>query len=243
MLNLSTVLSTFGLVFIAELGDKTQLAAFTLASSSRRPFIIFAASSAAFFLSSIMAAFLGKTVAVYGSSWSSWLAGSLFLVFGLVVLLAKEPAAVQSAFFAAAKAESGGAKEALKFLNKTGLLNQTLKEALSEEHVHKELFDLFLKRRALFKDNINENEEALNVLVGKLSLRVNLLKVSVDEALDELIRLEQAAVDCYGYILDHLQNNQEHKNDPMIHILTEMVEDEIRHKELYTELRARQSVL
>jgi putative Ca2+/H+ antiporter (TMEM165/GDT1 family) len=41
------VVSTFGAIFLAELGDKTQLAAVTLSASTRRPVAVFIGASAA----------------------------------------------------------------------------------------------------------------------------------------------------------------------------------------------------
>jgi putative Ca2+/H+ antiporter (TMEM165/GDT1 family) len=39
------ILSTFGAIFLAELGDKTQLAAVTLAASTKQPWAIFVGAS------------------------------------------------------------------------------------------------------------------------------------------------------------------------------------------------------
>ncbi len=43
----STLISTFGLVFIAELGDKTQLAVVTQTCKHRRPWAVFLGASGA----------------------------------------------------------------------------------------------------------------------------------------------------------------------------------------------------
>lgn len=40
--------ATFGAVFLAELGDKTQLAGLTLASETKKPFLIFFGSVSAY---------------------------------------------------------------------------------------------------------------------------------------------------------------------------------------------------
>ncbi|HKC87495.1 MAG TPA: TMEM165/GDT1 family protein, partial [Blastocatellia bacterium] len=39
-MNLRTFLTTFGLIFIAEMGDKTQLAAVTMAAQTRQPWAV-----------------------------------------------------------------------------------------------------------------------------------------------------------------------------------------------------------
>jgi putative Ca2+/H+ antiporter (TMEM165/GDT1 family) len=41
------ILTTFGVIFLAELGDKTQLAAMTLAAQTRRPWAVFIGASVA----------------------------------------------------------------------------------------------------------------------------------------------------------------------------------------------------
>lgn len=41
------ILSTFGAIFLAELGDKTQLAAITLSASTKQPVAVFVGASLA----------------------------------------------------------------------------------------------------------------------------------------------------------------------------------------------------
>ena len=57
---LSVFLSTAGTVFLAELGDKTQLAALLLAAESGRPFVVFLGASLALICSSLAGVLLGR---------------------------------------------------------------------------------------------------------------------------------------------------------------------------------------
>ena len=84
-----TVLVT---VFIAELGDKTQLATLLYASdASRSKLTIFAASAAALVLSSALGVLAGAVVSAYLSpSVVRWLAGCGFIAVGAWMLLASE---------------------------------------------------------------------------------------------------------------------------------------------------------
>jgi putative Ca2+/H+ antiporter (TMEM165/GDT1 family) len=56
-------LSTFAAVFLAEIGDKTQLAAFSLTAQSRKPLIIFLAASLALIIATAIGVAIGDTVA------------------------------------------------------------------------------------------------------------------------------------------------------------------------------------
>ena len=59
---LSLLLSTFLTVFIAELGDKTQLATLTLSGSSNKPFAVFLGSSSALVFASLLGALTGGSI-------------------------------------------------------------------------------------------------------------------------------------------------------------------------------------
>ena len=57
---LSIFLSTFTTIFIAELGDKTQIATLMLSAESGKPIIVFLGSSFALISSSIVGVLIGK---------------------------------------------------------------------------------------------------------------------------------------------------------------------------------------
>jgi putative Ca2+/H+ antiporter (TMEM165/GDT1 family) len=74
--------STFAAVFVAELGDKTQLATLTLASSGSR-WTVFFGSALALVASTAVAVLAGEAVArTIPPTWIRRAAGLIFLVMG-----------------------------------------------------------------------------------------------------------------------------------------------------------------
>ena len=59
---LSLLLSTFLTIFIAELGDKTQLATLTISGTSNKPFAVFLGSSTALIFASLLGALAGGSI-------------------------------------------------------------------------------------------------------------------------------------------------------------------------------------
>ena len=57
---LSIFITTFTTIFIAELGDKTQIATLMLSAESGRPIIVFLGSSLALISSSVVGVLIGK---------------------------------------------------------------------------------------------------------------------------------------------------------------------------------------
>jgi len=83
--------SAFGLVFLAELGDKTQLATLTLAASGRSRLLVFAGAASALVLTSAIAVVAGEAVSrVVPEIWLRRAAGAAFLVLGAFYLLGGE---------------------------------------------------------------------------------------------------------------------------------------------------------
>ncbi len=62
---LSLLLSTFITVFIAELGDKTQLATLTISGTSNKPLAVFLGSSTALVFASLLGALTGGSISSF----------------------------------------------------------------------------------------------------------------------------------------------------------------------------------
>ncbi len=62
---LSLLLSTFLTIFIAELGDKTQLATLTISGTSNKPLAVFLGSSTALVFASLLGALAGGSISTF----------------------------------------------------------------------------------------------------------------------------------------------------------------------------------
>jgi putative Ca2+/H+ antiporter (TMEM165/GDT1 family) len=61
-MDLRIVLTTFAAIFLAEMGDKTQLAAITMTASSRKPLSVFLGGALALILVTGLGVLLGTVV-------------------------------------------------------------------------------------------------------------------------------------------------------------------------------------
>jgi putative Ca2+/H+ antiporter (TMEM165/GDT1 family) len=80
----SILLTTFTTVFLAELGDKTQLAALLLSAQSGRPGVVFLGAALALICSSLVGVLLGRWLAtVLPPQRLELIAGLLMVALGL----------------------------------------------------------------------------------------------------------------------------------------------------------------
>jgi putative Ca2+/H+ antiporter (TMEM165/GDT1 family) len=83
-----TMFTTFGMIFLAELGDKTQLATFGFAAESKSRLAVFLGSAGALVLTSLLAVVFGSVVSrVVPANYIKIGAGGLFVLLGLWMLL------------------------------------------------------------------------------------------------------------------------------------------------------------
>jgi len=83
-MDVRVLLTTFGMIFLAELGDKTQLATFSFAAESKSRLAVFIGSAAALVLTSLLAVVLGAGVSrIVPANYIKTGAGGLFILLGL----------------------------------------------------------------------------------------------------------------------------------------------------------------
>ena len=84
---LTLLLSTFVTVFLAEMGDKTQLTTITLSSTTNKPLAVFIGSSLALILATLLGALAGGSIAnLFPSYLLKLLSGIVFLIIGFNLL-------------------------------------------------------------------------------------------------------------------------------------------------------------
>lgn len=83
-------LTTFGIIFLAELGDKTQIAAMTMAAQKKRPWEVFIGAALALTAVSAIGVAIGAVAGNYlPVLWIKRVAGAAFIVIGVLVLTGK----------------------------------------------------------------------------------------------------------------------------------------------------------
>lgn len=83
-------LTTFGVIFLAEMGDKTQLATMTMAAQSKRPWTVFISSALALTAVSAIGVLVGSLLGDYiPLNWVKRVAALAFIVIGILMLLGK----------------------------------------------------------------------------------------------------------------------------------------------------------
>ena len=85
-----TLFTAFLLIFLAELGDKTQLSTMLLASKSDSIWLVFVGASLALILSSLLGVALGSVINKYIPQMYIQIgSGVAFLIVGLLLLFGK----------------------------------------------------------------------------------------------------------------------------------------------------------
>lgn len=84
------LLTTFGIIFLAEMGDKTQLAAMTMSAQTKRPWMVFIGASLALAAVSAIGVLVGGVVGDYVPLvWVKRVAAIAFIVIGVLMLFGK----------------------------------------------------------------------------------------------------------------------------------------------------------
>ncbi|MDD4857102.1 MAG: TMEM165/GDT1 family protein [Candidatus Krumholzibacteria bacterium] len=82
--------TTFGIMFLAEIGDKTQLAVISCASRFRSPWVVFAGASLALVLATAVGTLVGGTLnSLIGEKAIRFVSGGLFVLFGVLIMIGK----------------------------------------------------------------------------------------------------------------------------------------------------------
>ena len=83
-------LTTFGVIFLAEMGDKTQLAAMTMAAQTKNPWGVFLGAALALTAVSAIGVVVGSALGAYlPLVWIKRVAAAAFILIGILMLLDK----------------------------------------------------------------------------------------------------------------------------------------------------------
>ena len=89
-MDLRVLFTTFGIIFLAEMGDKTQLAAMTMAAQTKKPWAVFIGASLALTAVSALGVIVGGVIGDYVPlEWVKRGAAVAFILIGILMLAGK----------------------------------------------------------------------------------------------------------------------------------------------------------
>lgn len=84
------IVTTFGVIFLAEMGDKTQLAAMTMAAQTNKPWAVLIGASVALACVSAIGVVVGGALGHYlPLVWIKRAAAVAFIAIGVLILIGK----------------------------------------------------------------------------------------------------------------------------------------------------------
>ena len=89
-MDLRVMLTTLGIIFLAEMGDKTQLAAMTMSAQTKKPWAVFIGASLALVGVSAIGVLVGGVIGQYVPlEWVKRVAALAFIIIGVLMLAGK----------------------------------------------------------------------------------------------------------------------------------------------------------
>lgn len=90
MIDWRVFMTTFATIFLAEMGDKTQLAAMTMAAETKKPLTVFVSAALALVCVSALGVAVGGALGHYlPLEWIRRVAALGFIAIGVLILLGK----------------------------------------------------------------------------------------------------------------------------------------------------------
>jgi putative Ca2+/H+ antiporter (TMEM165/GDT1 family) len=88
LLNAKLIASTFVMIFLAELGDKTQISTFAMAANARSMLSVFIGAAGALVLTTIIAVVLGGVIGRFvPEKIIKFVSAGVFIGFGILTLI------------------------------------------------------------------------------------------------------------------------------------------------------------
>ncbi len=229
----SLLSSTFLLVFVNEIGDKSQLVAFSLSSRGHHPAALFTGSAAALVLSSTLAALVGCTAGQLLPSLLPWAAGGLFLILGMTILLRRTTPRLEDLLTLAASAENKLARDLPPLFRREEALSPAIKEIIDQEKNHGDQFEMIFLGRKLER-LIPPPPEEISRALEDASQKNLAAAENLTQALPGILAIEEAALAFYQYLARSLEGQPGRR--PMKNHLAAVIEEEKEHLSVFQEL-------
>jgi rubrerythrin len=237
MFDVHIFVSTFFLVLVAELGDKTQIATFSLSATSGKPVKIFLASASALVLSTIIAAIAGRVTSHFVPDFTSYIAAGLFIAFGVIMIAGRESILIEDCYARLLAMEEAGTRAAKERMAKEYAQGaEGMEVIIHEEENHIGLLRYLIREKRFFEDDINREPELRKIYDRVSGYSLSFSELSRDEIFDKLIEMEEIGLAFYRFLYEHLKG-EEHQENELQQDLADIITEEESHIRFYSQLR------
>lgn len=239
--DLGILFSTFLLIFLSEIGDKSQLVALSLSSRGHHPAALFLGSASALVFSSVLAALAGRTAASFLPGILPWLSGGIFLAVGLFVLFHRDKPDLEECLLQGATLERALADRLPSLLEEDPRIPPVMKQVAEEEKRHSDQFNILLLGKELNRI-INYPPEPVSREIQQLHDAEKtkdsgfLQRDNLRENLKEILRIERALYQLYHYLMEELTDKKGWESARRY--LRKSLQEEDHHLALFTQLTA-----
>ena len=227
ILEIQVITSAFLLIFIGEVGDKTQLVTLSLASSKKSPILIFLATSLALTVSAVAASLLGGLAATALPDITSYISSFLFLAAGVYILTVKEPPQIKRNFLNLVLLERWLASEIEHVFKKHNAYSFEIMNITRQEQSHHDVFRRLIKLKTLFDDDLGDDTDFTEI-AENLSFSTKIRKLPFQEAVEGILKRERSSVKFYAYLRNHLDEDH-HDDISLQQMLDQIILEEEEH--------------
>jgi len=230
------LVSTFILITVSEIGDKSQLVAFSLSSQGYHPAALFLGSACALVCSSLLAAIAGQAASSLLPRVLPWFSGGLFILIGLFILLKKDKPGLEDYLVQLVERETTLARQLDLLIKRNPALPEVIQRIAQQESRHAHDFELLFAGKEMEKLLPLPPDDIIQALQDWEENALPAERTSLKDMLPFIIQIEETGYQFYRFLENELAQKKGHQ--ALKNHLRETLREEDEHRAVWHQLAA-----